>query len=49
MMPSVPVSKQNTGTLKFLIITDLGEVLYNLPKKLISKGSPASCHDTETG
>ncbi len=34
---------------KLLIITDLGEVLYNLPKKLISKGSPASCHDTESG
>ncbi len=33
----------------FLIITDLGEALYNLPKKLISKGSPASCHDTESG
>ena len=32
-----------------LIITDFGEVLYNLPKKLISKGSPASCHDTESG
>jgi len=34
---------------KFLIITDLREVLYNLLKKLISKGSPASCHDTESG
>ena len=32
----------------FLIITDLGEALCNLPKKLISKGSPASSHDTES-
>ena len=34
---------------KKLIITDLGEDLENLPKKLISRGFVTSCHDSEIG